>query len=68
MTPKPTTGDIWKYTRPAYSKRREPIITNLLILDDSPEDFYTCLNLDTGEVGDWMIDHSDEFDNWEFVA
>ena len=68
MTYYPAAGDIWKYTRPSYSRDRKAIVAHILILDDSPPDFYICLNLDTNEVGDWMIDYSDEFDNWEYIA
>ena len=65
----PATGDIWKYTRPSYSRDRKARVVHILILDDSTPDFYyTCLNLDTNEVGDWMIDYGDEFDNWEYIA
>lgn len=68
MTHFPRTGDIWCYKRRSYSSDKVIITTDLLILDDSPPDFYTCLNLENSEIGDWMIDHSDEFDNWEYIA
>lgn len=67
---KPQIGDIWKYKRPSYRMGEGyKKVTFLLLMEDVVENScYTCMNLENGEVGDWMLDYGDEFDNWERLA
>ena len=64
---KPQTGDIWEYTRDGIPDLDE-WVSFLLIVDDTKEDYYVCMNLVSGEVGDWLIDYGDEFHNWRQLA
>jgi len=59
---KPSIGDIWKWKgwlEPQY----------LLVLNED-YDHYDCLNLNTNEIGSWLMATEDEDEglDWEWIA
>lgn len=65
---KPQNGDIWQYKRPDFIKSLYEEYYTVLVLDDSLEDYYLCLNLESGEIGDWLMDYGDEHEYWRQLA